>query len=310
MKKFANVLMVIGVLIMLYPAVGAIYTRYQENRLLSEWLQSGSDDSYMQATVDDAESAFLSLEESYRDEHISYAGMREQNEELAENNSQAVQQSETQLSSGDSELNSSDMATSTTTSKSSANSVKQKVLGVIVIDKIKIKYPIVEGVEKENLRTAIGHIPGTAPLGEAGNCALAGHRSYTFGAYFNRLDELDVGDEITIKTKDKDYIYTVYEKQVVSPDDVSVIKGGKDDYILTLITCTPIYIATHRLIIHARLKNPPVSETPLPTSEAPNHEQHAETAKPENSVPDANSITSPESSSEYAINSPENPGIP
>ena len=150
MKKFANVLMVIGVLIMLYPAVGAIYTRYQENRLLSEWLQSGSEDSYMQATVDDAESAFLSLEESYRDEHISYAGMREQNhEELARNNSQAVQQSETQLSSGDSERDSSDMATSTTTSKSSANSVKQKVLGVIVIDKIKLNTQTFKGLKKK-----------------------------------------------------------------------------------------------------------------------------------------------------------------
>ncbi|HEY8423104.1 MAG TPA: sortase [Thermoclostridium sp.] len=309
MKKLANVLMVLGVLIMLYPAVGAIYTRYQENRLLSEWLHSSSEDIYLQATGDDAESAFLSLEESYRDEHISYAGMRYQNdEELAANDPQTVQQHESQEASGESNGDSPDLAPSPkSTPKSSATSVKQKVLGVIIIDKIKIKYPIVEGIQKENLRTAIGHIPGTAPLGEAGNCALAGHRSYTFGAYFNRLDELDVGDEITIKTKDKDYIYTVYEKLVVKPDDVSVIKGGKDDYILTLITCTPIYIATHRLIIHARLENPPVSETPLPTTEAPHHEpQDAETSMPENSAPDADSTTVPELSPETQDISPEN----
>ena len=48
--------------------------------------------------------------------------------------------------------------------------------------------------------------------------------------------------------------YIVYEKLIVKPDDVSVIKGDKSDSILTLVTCTPIYIASHRLIIHARLE--------------------------------------------------------
>lgn len=130
---------------------------------------------------------------------------------------------------------------------------KQKVLGIIQISKIKVKAPIVEGVRSSNLKAGVGHIPGTAALGQTGNSALAGHRSYTFGKFFNRLDELAEGDEIIITTKKEELKYKVYKILVVTPDDVSVLKGSKDDNIITLITCTPIYVASHRLIVHARL---------------------------------------------------------
>jgi sortase A len=111
-----------------------------------------------------------------------------------------------------------------------------------------------EGVRASDLKVGIGHIPGTAGLGEKGNCVLAGHRNYTFGRFFNRLDEVEEGDIILITTKKAQFKYKVNEKLVVLPDDVSVIKGNKDETILTLVTCTPIYIATHRLIIHASLE--------------------------------------------------------
>ena len=75
------------------------------------------------------------------------------------------------------------------------------MLGLIEIKKIKVNLPIVEGVESSNLKAGIGHIPGSAGLGQLGNSALAGHRSYTFGNFFNRLDELQIGDIITITTK-------------------------------------------------------------------------------------------------------------
>lgn len=86
-----------------------------------------------------------------------------------------------------------------------------------------------------------------------GNCAIAGHRNYSFGLCFNRLNEVAVGDEITITTKEKDYIYTVTETKVVEPEEISVLDQTKDTR-LTLITCTPIYIASHRLIIIAKLE--------------------------------------------------------
>jgi len=138
-------------------------------------------------------------------------------------------------------------------SSAAAKPKEQKVLGVIQIKKIKLKEPIVEGVSKDNLYAGIGHIPGTAGLGEPGNCALAGHRNYAFKKFFRRLDELDIGDEVIISTKDEDLTYTVTGKSVVEPDDVSVLEGRLDENILTLITCTPVYVASHRLIVTAEL---------------------------------------------------------
>lgn len=129
----------------------------------------------------------------------------------------------------------------------------QKVLGIIQIKKIKVNEPIVLGVSKANLRAGIGHIPGTAAPGQAGNCALAGHRNYAFKKLFSRLDELKAGDEIRITTKKEDLTYKVTETKVVTPDDVSVLKGSKDKSIITLITCTPKYVASHRLIVTAEL---------------------------------------------------------
>jgi sortase A len=111
----------------------------------------------------------------------------------------------------------------------------------------------VEGVGKSNLRSGIGHIPGTAALGQAGNCALAGHRNYAFKKFFRRLDELEPGDEIIISTKKEDLKYTVNGKKVVTPEDVSVLSGSKDESIISLITCTPVYVASHRLIVTAEL---------------------------------------------------------
>ena len=122
------------------------------------------------------------------------------------------------------------------------------VIGVIDIPAIRMKSPVVEGVDLENLAYAIGHFPGTAFPGTKGNSVLAGHRSYTFGSFFNRLDELKPGDEIRLQTKKGTTRYTVSESFLVEPDDISVLKSS-DDTRITLITCHPIYVPTHRLIV-------------------------------------------------------------
>jgi len=127
------------------------------------------------------------------------------------------------------------------------------VIGRIKIPKIDENLLLVEGVKSKDLKVAAGHIPGTAMPGEIGNCAIAGHRNYTFGSFFNRLDELDVDDLITVEYGKKEYTYKVYEKLVVLPEDTWVLNQSKTDRVLTLVTCTPIRVATHRLILHAIL---------------------------------------------------------
>ncbi|MCR4705791.1 MAG: class D sortase [Lachnospiraceae bacterium] len=126
----------------------------------------------------------------------------------------------------------------------------REILWILRIPKIDSENPVVEGTTKGALQAALGHQEGTAYPGDSGNCVIAGHRNYTFGRYFNRLDEVEIGDMIYVDYPDETLSYRVSDIRVVEPDDLSVLEQG-DREILTLYTCTPIYLATHRLVITA-----------------------------------------------------------
>ena len=128
-----------------------------------------------------------------------------------------------------------------------------EVIGQVAIPKIGVELMFVEGVTNQALKFAVGHMPGTALPGEVGNCAIAGHRSYTFGEYFNRLDEVEIGDDILITFGGKKYTYKVYETFLVEPSEVSVLEPQGDRKVVTLITCHPVVAATHRLIVRGEL---------------------------------------------------------
>lgn len=125
-------------------------------------------------------------------------------------------------------------------------------IGLIIIPKIDLKVAIGEGVDDETLKYAVGHFKDTGMPGEKGNFCIAGHRSYTYNEYFNRLDELTIGDTIIIKTRKEEFSYKIYEKKVVEPTEISVL-DPTEDATITLVTCTPIRVATHRLIIKGKL---------------------------------------------------------
>lgn len=134
--------------------------------------------------------------------------------------------------------------------------IKQKpdAIGTIKIDKIGVYLAVAEGSDLATLKFSLGHMPETADLGTIGNAVVAGHRSHSFGSFFNRLDEVEVGDTIEVKSAAGDYVYEVYETKIVDPDDLSVLRGSSNHRVLTLITCTPLYTSTHRLIVHAVVK--------------------------------------------------------
>ncbi len=116
----------------------------------------------------------------------------------------------------------------------------------IDVDKV-----IVEGVARDDLRRGPGHYPGTALPGQAGNAAIAGHRT-TYGAPFFRLDELNPGDEILIETPAGEVRYVVSGSEIVAPTEVDVLDDVGDNR-LTLTTCSPKYSAAERLIVTALL---------------------------------------------------------
>lgn len=126
-------------------------------------------------------------------------------------------------------------------------------LGIIELPKIDIKIPLLYGATDRNLKYGAAQLEGTSPLGEVGNTAIAGHRNYTDERLFSNLDRLGPGDEIIIKTITDTFSYEVFNVFVVEPTDLSVLDKSDEEKILTLITCEPKQIATHRLILQAKL---------------------------------------------------------
>lgn len=126
------------------------------------------------------------------------------------------------------------------------------VVGLIEIEALELKYPIVEGADSKQLAYGIGHIPDTAAIGNKGNCVLAGHRGSRYGTYFKYLNKLVQGDMVKITDKEGNvYQYEVVSSEVVGPYDNSVKAQGIETE-LTLLTCENS--GTMRLIYHCIYK--------------------------------------------------------
>ena len=129
---------------------------------------------------------------------------------------------------------------------------EQKLPFKITIPEIDIEWIVNEGTDSATLKKGPGfYLTSTLP-GEEGTTVVCGHRT-TYGAPFNRLDELKAGDEIIIYTAGKEqFIYAVTRIEEVAPTDMSVIEDT-DTPSLVLSTCTPKYFATRRLIVFAEI---------------------------------------------------------
>jgi len=139
-----------------------------------------------------------------------------------------------------------------TSSETEGNdAVSGDMLYILRIPSIDSENPVREGTERDVLSDSLGHESGTAFAGEEGNCVIAGHRNYNFGKYFNRLDEVEIDDLIYLDSATETYTYVVTDIQVVDPTDVEILEPIEGKETLTLYTCTPIYIATKRLVIIA-----------------------------------------------------------
>lgn len=112
----------------------------------------------------------------------------------------------------------------------------------------------------ETAKHAVGHHQGTANPGGPGNIVLSGHISSPVkqeGNVFSRLPDLKMGQEVFLNTVDGSHEYRVLSRRVVEPSEVSVM-GMTDQSLLTLITCFPDWIYSHRLVVVAE----PVAFTP------------------------------------------------
>lgn len=126
---------------------------------------------------------------------------------------------------------------------------------IITIPKIGITRTMVEGIGLDQLKRGVGHYP-TSPLpGQAGNVAMAGHRT-TYGQPFHNIDKLVPGDQIFFKTVQGEFVYKVTGSEIVKPGDVSILED-KGDNRVTLIACHPKYSLKERYIVYGELEGTP-----------------------------------------------------
>lgn len=113
-----------------------------------------------------------------------------------------------------------------------------KIIAILEIPSLGLKYPVFEGTDAEQLREGIGHMAGTARVFGKGNCVLAGHNGSSRGIYFTNLCSISTGAEVKLtNSKKKTHTYKVVETKTVYPYDDSYVAGQTEDETLTLFTC-------------------------------------------------------------------------
>lgn len=127
------------------------------------------------------------------------------------------------------------------------------VMGTIRIPKISVKLPIYHGTSESALASGAGHLYGSSlPVGGKNTHAvLTGHRGLVEAAMFTRLDEMRVGDYFYIEVMGRTLGYQVDRITVIEPNDTSQLKIVPGEDRVTLMTCTPYGVNTHRLLVSA-----------------------------------------------------------
>jgi len=125
------------------------------------------------------------------------------------------------------------------------------LMGYIHISTIDVLLPIYHGVSDEVLEKGVGHIPATAlPVGGEGTHAvLTGHTGLSHAKMFDDLTKLKLGDEFYLEIIDEMLVYEVKTIEVVLPEDVSSLQREEGEDKVTLVTCTPYGVNSHRLLV-------------------------------------------------------------
>ena len=144
------------------------------------------------------------------------------------------------------------------------------VMGSIEIPKIHVFLPIYHGTSPDVLEVGVGHLQGSSlPVGgDTTHSILTGHRGLPSAELFTNLDQLEEGDIFYIHILRKTLAYKIYNIETILPEEVEnlIIEEGKD--LITLVTCTPYGINSHRLLLHAERTVYEEPEKEINTAEA------------------------------------------
>ena len=128
------------------------------------------------------------------------------------------------------------------------------IMGYITIPKIGVELPVYHGTSDGVLQVAAGHLEGSSlPVGGAGTHAvISAHRGLPSAKLFTNLDELEVGDTFTITVLDRVLTYEVDQISIVLPTETDLLQPVEGKDYVTLMTCTPYGINTHRLLVRGK----------------------------------------------------------
>ncbi len=226
-KILVNLIFIIGVLILLYPFVSKLISIKNETIAISNY-----------------------------DEKISNMKEYEKNElnEQWKKYNEKLYNSKTsyEVNSDKSKENSEDELEASKQEMDTANFYpKGEILSYITIPKININIPIYEGTSNSVLEMGIGHLENTSfPTGGINtHSVLVGHSGLATKELFNSLDKLEKDDVFYIRNLDIFLKYRIINIDVVKPNEVDLLEIKENEDLVTLVTCTPKYINTHRLLV-------------------------------------------------------------
>lgn len=125
------------------------------------------------------------------------------------------------------------------------------IMGYVTIPEIEVELPIYHGTSDKVLNNAAGHLQGTSlPIGgENTHAVISAHRGLPSAKLFSDLDELEKGDRFTITVLNEVLTYEVDKIQIIEPDELDKLEIVDGQDYVTLITCTPYGVNTHRLLV-------------------------------------------------------------
>lgn len=223
-KKIIGLLIVIaGLLVYVYPTISSIYNEYLANAQIRTIITDTSEN-------EDENEAEIEKAAEYNESLLERFGRREKPEAGSD-----------ALGTDDEEL------------YESLLSGSGGAMGFIEIPCISQRLPIYHYADDDSLEKGVGHVYGSSlPVGGTGtNCVLTGHRGLAGNLLFTRLDEVKENDMIYMTVFGQTLAYIVTDISVMLPEDAENISIDPDKDLVTLITCTPYGVNSHRLVITA-----------------------------------------------------------
>src|SRR5690625_204458 len=136
----------------------------------------------------------------------------------------------------------------------------QEKIGVIHLPTINVTLPVFAGTSTNVLQSGVGHLEGTSlPIGgDNSHSVLTAHRGLPEARLFTDLDQMEMGDVFFVETMAGSLYYEVDEILVIEPTETDSVRIIPDKDYLTLLTCTPYMVNTHRLLVRGvRIPAPP-----------------------------------------------------